>query len=65
MPSRWLSLQVAGDALEDEGDQGDGVLLGEGGEDVAEGGAVLGAHVRRDLHAGEQHAGAGGLSSAR
>lgn len=49
----------AADVLKEEGDEGEVVFGGEGGEDVAEGGGVGGAHGWGDLHAGEDDAGIG------
>jgi len=47
----------AADVLEEEGDEGEVVFGGEGGEDVAEGGGVGGAHGWGNLHAGKDDAG--------
>ena len=51
----------AADVLEEEGDEREVVFGGEGGEDVAKGGGVGGAHRGGNLHAGENDAGGGVL----
>ena len=52
-----VEVGVAADVLEEEGDERCLVFGGECGEDVAEGGAVGGAHRRWHLHAGDDDTG--------